>query len=201
MPIVQKKNINENIRLGIWCINESTEELIMLLNNNSLELEVKSKTSNEIRIKQWLSVRLLLKEFYPELEIFYTEYGKPYLKNGTEISISHSGKYVVLLLNTQKSCGVDIEQISEKVNKIKFKFLNNKELNMANSIEKLTIFWCLKEALYKLYGKKELIFKEQLLVESITDSIYKGTIKFNNTEEIHELRVEKIEDFILVYTI
>jgi len=202
MPLLNKKNITDSLTVGIWHISESQAELKnKYINKGFDEIDI-IETRSESRLKQWLCVRLLLNEFYPTTTITYNEFGKPMLSNGVGISISHAGEYAVIALNTNKKCGIDIEQISSKVERIKHKFLCIDELEKVTSLEELTLFWCAKEALYKLYGEKELIFNEQLFVDfkSKPNTLF-GRIKIGNNEDKHELVAEKIGDYLLVYTI
>lgn len=201
MPKLQKKKYSEQLQVAIWHISETVGELLKLFVNKGFDAKKIIETKSETRLKQWLAVRLLLHDFYPNEMINYNEFGKPFLTNGVEISISHAGEYAVIAFNTEKKCGIDIEKISNKVEKIKYKFLNINELNLINSLEDLTLFWCAKEALYKLYGEKELIFNEQLLLEIASANVLKGTIKVEEKMEHHQLVSEKIDDYLLVYTI
>jgi phosphopantetheinyl transferase len=202
MPILHKKDINNSLSIGIWHIVETKEELLNSFVNKGFNAKNTIISKNELRLKQWLAVRLLLHEFYPNVEISYNKFGKPFLSNKVEISISHTGNYAVLALNTSKKCGIDIEKISAKVERIKHKFLNVQELEIAKTLEELTLFWCAKEALYKLYGDKELIFNEQLFVSYKNEpKTIKGRIKTSATDEQHEMIAEKIDDYLLVYTI
>lgn len=201
MPKLQKKKYSKQLQIAIWHISETVDELLELFVNKGFDAKKIIETKSETRLKQWLAVRLLLHDFYPNEAINYNESGKPFLTNGVEISISHAGGYAVIAFNTEKKCGIDIEKISKKVEKIKHKFLNNNELKLVNSLEDLTLFWCAKEALYKLYGEKELIFNEQLLLEIASANVLKGTIKVEDKKEHHQLVTEKIDDYLLVYTI
>lgn len=202
MPILHKKDINNSLSIGIWHIVETKEKLLEAYSNTGFDLTFVIKSKSELRLKQWIAVRLLLHEFYPNVAISYNEFGKPFLINGVEISISHDGDYAVIALNTSTKCGIDIEKISSKVDRIKHKFLNANELMIAKTLEELTLFWCAKEALYKLYGEKELIFNEQLFVSYlIKPNTMQGRIKAGSKDEQHDLMTEKIEDYFLVYTI
>ena len=202
MPKLTKKNSSETLSIGIWHIVETKDELLRMVTNNGFDIKKIIETKSETRLKQWLAIRLLLHDFYPNVLIDYNQFGKPYLSNGTELSISHAGDYAVIALNSEKKCGIDIEKISAKVERIKNKFLNSTELETTTSLEALTIFWCAKEALYKLYGEKEIIFNEQLFItEEIKPYRLKGRIKTTKNEEYYDLEVEKIDDYILVYTI
>ena len=59
----------------------------------------------------------------------------------------------------------------------------------------LTLYWCAKESLYKLYGKKNLRFKENLFVEPF-EYLGKGKIKaeiiLDSMKSKYILRYEKI---------
>lgn len=203
MPIFQIKNVSNHSKLAIWKITESFSELSQLLINKGFDKSnIIPLTKNEVRVNQWIATRLLLFEFYNTFNISYDSYGKPLLDKDVFISISHSKKYVVVLINETHDCGVDIEKISIKVDTIKFKFLSTNELKEATSLEILTIFWGAKEALYKYFGKKGVIFNKDLILSdfNISEKDFKGKILKDNLDKTLPLQHEKIEDYVLVYT-
>lgn len=205
MPVIKTiKNATNHYQLAVWEIAETKEELIFLLKKHTNKKIETFSTKNETLIKQKLATKLLLFRFFDAYHLFYDEKGKPFLNNGTHISISHSNNYVVVLLNNKKPCGVDIEKISAKVSRIKHKFLSEKELLAIddNNLAQLTLMWAAKEALYKYYGKKEVIFNEHLFVEnSISNkNKLKGIITLKNSQTILNLAVKNINDFVLVFT-
>lgn len=207
MPLIlTKKDTDNQSILAVWKITESIDTLHEIIQTYVFEKPELKKTSNEILIKQQLAVRILIFNFFNQYNMFYDEKGKPFLDNGYHVSISHSNDYAVILLDKKNPCGVDIEKISSKVERIKHKFLSKKELDVVskknNDLELLTIMWCAKETLYKYYGKKEVIFDEHLFLQ-ITDtnqSKFKGKISVGDFNRTLNLVVLKIEDFILVYT-
>lgn len=202
MPIYQYKNINNNVKLGIWFINEEINELQSLAEKLQLNLDNIPNVKNEVRIKQWLVTRLLLNGFFTDTTIIYDEKGKPFLSNGWNISISHSGSYVAILLNKENNCGIDIEKINTKVARIKHKFLNEVDLKNITNEQDLTIYWSAKEALYKFYGKKEVLFIENLFIENFSsdNKMFIGIIDMPDLKSKLNLVWEKIENYILVYT-
>ncbi len=201
----QKSTDNESI-LAVWKITESVDELRNLLKSFTSIKPLLKKTSNESLIKQQLAIRILIFNFFNQYNLFYDEKGKPFLDNGYSISISHSNEYAAILLDKKNPCGVDIEKISSKVERIKHKFLSKNELTVVsknnNDLELLTKMWCAKETLYKYYGKKEVIFDEHLSLQitDINQSQFKGKIAIGGFNRTLNLVVLKIEDFILVYT-
>lgn len=212
MPLFHQKNIANNIKVGVWHITENQDDLIKQSSLLNIDLTKLPVTKSESRIKQWIATRLLVNHFFKDIEISYNELGKPFLSNNWNISISHSGDYVAIILNEKENCGIDIEKISSKVERIKHKFLNEDDLKIITSHEHLTLYWGAKEALYKYYGKKEVLFIENLFIEDFSknSTIFYGIISFNHPPNLPQGRSfyskikmewEKIEDYILVYTI
>jgi phosphopantetheinyl transferase len=196
---------NVNSTLLVEEVNYSFEELLNIVDLNKEDETQFLKFNNTRRKKEWLSVRYLLnKACKTDVTIQYNNDGKPSLSNGKNISISHSGNYVGIIISENKDIGLDIEKISNKLEKIKHKYLNNFELdiveNSVNRTETLAIFWCAKEAMYKLYAKKNLIFDGQLLIKKIdfvNQKIF-ADIKADTNKKL-ELSFKKINDYYLVW--
>lgn len=131
----------------------------------------------------WLS-RQLAGDFN---SIYYDEFKKPHFKeNNYYLSLSHTNNYVASIVHPEKRVGVDMEKISNKALKVASKFLNSEEYKtLSKQIDKelfATIYWAAKEALYKLYGKKSLIFAKQLNVKGIGSKKFCGEILNENGE-------------------
>lgn len=203
MPIYQSNNVSETIKVGIWKITETEEELLKNLIDKGFDQSTIYQTKNDQRLKQWLATRLLLNSFFSEAKIIYDDLGKPYLDNNWKISISHSNEFVAIIINKNENCGIDIEKISDKVGRIKHKFLNDVDLKNITSNEHLTLYWGAKEALYKYYGKKEVLFIENLFIKdfSINKTSFLGEIKMPLFQKVIPLEFKKIEEFILVYSL
>ncbi len=212
MPTYQIKNISQNVKIGIWKITETKEELILLLTKIGFDIDNILATNNKQHLKQWVATRLLLNNFFTDVKISYDDFGKPYLDNGWFISITHSNEFVAIIINKNDNCGIDIEKITPKVERIKHKFLNPLDLQNITSLTHLTLYWSVKEALYKYYGKKEILFIEHLFIEDFDENnvSFKGKIEINNPPSLPQGRNfqielpmawEKIENYVLVYTL
>ena len=94
MPIYQTKNVSNSIKIGVWKITETKEELSKTLINRGFNKATLYQTKNKQRLKQWIATRLLLCEFFDNEPIVYDNLGKPHLNNGWFISISHSNEFV-----------------------------------------------------------------------------------------------------------
>ena len=149
---------------------------------------------------------LFLLEEMLKTKIFNLEYhptNKPFLKNRTEhISISHSHDKLAVIINEKENTGIDIELLRDKVLKIKHKFLSPGEMDFAkDNIEKLITIWAAKEAMYKVYGLKELDFKKNLFVEKFDGAVIFGKIDNANFKKQYRLISEDIENYKMVYVL
>ena len=78
---------------------------------------------SEIHRRGFMSIRHLMAEAgYVDHDLFYDELGKPHLKNGSNISITHSFNFTAIILSDRK-VGIDIEKRRDKILKIANKFI------------------------------------------------------------------------------
>ena len=107
-------------------------------------------------------------------DVYYDSYGKPHFKNSKNfLSISHSNEMVAVSIDQKATTGIDIQWITDKIIRIKEKFLNPKEQQItSNDPLELTYYWSIKEALFKIYGKKDAFLKEnfELIAFEVTYS-------------------------------
>lgn len=171
MPILKINNINNNVSWAIWRIDESLKDLNSLYAPIDDELKELEAIKIEIRKQESLAARLAVKHLlkkhgYNYHEIYKDKFGKPHLKaHKIQISISHTKGYGAAAINLIGPVGIDIEHHRDQIRRISKKFLHPTEMKWAdNSIGNLTKVWCAKEALYKLHGRTQLIFAEQLII-------------------------------------
>jgi phosphopantetheinyl transferase len=210
MPLVIHQHIAPSAVLGIWHISESNEELRSLLGENYFELEMETKLNQAIA-RHFLASRIILTQLFPNNKIHLTKnkFNKPSLEIDGKpyaISITHSHDYAGILIAKKGNVGLDLERVDTRISRVKNKFLNPTEQIFAGADEQIweqTLIWSAKETLYKLYGNKELDFKEHLYIHSFIKSpigIIDGSIKkrdFNLHVPIH---FQQIDNYILTYT-
>jgi 4'-phosphopantetheinyl transferase len=172
MPLAFIRELDNQTRLGLWKIEEINDDLKKLVNLEPNEEIQYASFKSEIRKKQWLGYRLLLKKIlspFPSI-LEYDIFGKPFIKNSDQfISISHSGEYAAVIVSKTTPVGIDIEQLKDRIHRIKDKFLSPEEdlhIGDENRLEKLYIAWGAKEALYKIHGKSEVEFQRDIFIES-----------------------------------
>ncbi|WP_367865203.1 4'-phosphopantetheinyl transferase superfamily protein [Pedobacter sp. WC2423] len=170
MPVIYNKDIDDHTILAVWKIQEREEDLISGLQLKAHELDFLATLNNGKRLLHWLSTRLLLRTMLNTAEYIdcrIDAHGKPYLVNSAStISLSHSFDYAVVMIGKEKGVGVDIERIEPKIHRIQQKFLSPPELlHVKDNTDGLYVCWCVKEAIYKWYGKKGLEFKKHIHIQ------------------------------------
>lgn len=168
MPLFYQQNINDTTRLGIWKIEESE-------NFFDLGVPLHRDITHPHKRLQHLAGRYLLPFLFsdfPNSEIAIADTRKPFLPDEQyHFSISHCGNYAAAIVSSKQRVGIDIEMITQRVEKIKHKFLNTDELAFVHShkisqqIQLLTLLWSSKEAMFKWWGRGEVDFSEVLLMQ------------------------------------
>jgi phosphopantetheinyl transferase len=206
MGLYLKRNLDSYTILGVWQVAETNEELEVFLTADQIfELQ---KYKNPKRRKEKLAARVLLNKLVGEkAQIFYDRNGKPHLAfSPYSISISHSKDYVAIVLSLKSNVGVDIQYMSDKIYRVVPRFLHDDEyqnINPSFPDHSLHVHWCAKEALYKIHGKKQLNFANQLRVEPFRlkdEGKIKGKILNDNEQKECELNYSSMDDnYMLVW--
>ncbi|GGD41590.1 hypothetical protein GCM10011514_02000 [Emticicia aquatilis] len=209
MPIILEKKYENDISLAVWQITESHDELQAMLPSEILTDAELASISHPQKQVEFFCSRLVIKYLANSLGIKYLgvkkdEHGKPYLVGSNwQMSITHTSNYVAAVMHPSEALGMDMEKPSEKLKRIAHKFLSESErINAEGDIEKLCIYWSAKEALYKLYGKRKVIFNENLHVFPFQKEQKKitGKLTINELDEKYSIYIEKIDGYILVVT-
>ena len=206
MPIHKTLTVNETTKVLIWKIEESFEQLfkgVELTEKNSNRL---NNMKSDLHRRGFLSVRHLLNEVgYTDADLVYDEFGKPHLKNGKFISITHSFTFSGIIISDDQPVGIDIEKQRDKILKIAHKFTPIEAYkSIANHdalVSKLTIVWGAKESLYKIYGKKKLLFLENIYIDdfSFETSQTTGNILYESKTTTFKIHFLETEGFTCVY--
>ena len=170
MGLYLKKKLENDAIIGVWQITETEQELVDLSSTPTDEMEEISFIRSESLRKQRLAVRALLNTLFEEkVYLSHHDNGKPYLENNpTNISITHTEKYVAVILHEEEDCGIDIESMDRDFSAVEKKALSEEEIDDLSDDkrnEQLAIYWCAKEALFKLLSVYNLNFAEQIEVE------------------------------------
>jgi len=206
MALYKTLTVNKATKVLIWKIEESISKLqegIVLSENSTARL---NSMKSQLHQRGFLSIRHLLKEVgYTDADLIYDEFGKPHLKNGKFISITHSFTFTAIIVSDKFHVGIDIEKQREKILKIAHKFTPFEEYktiaNVDALISKLTIVWGAKESLYKIYGKKKLLFLHHIYIEDFkfADEKTTGEIRYNGENTAYNISFLEFEGFTCVF--
>lgn len=205
MPLEKLEQLSDTSVWGLWHIRETEAELIPGI----CEFEsIPGNITHEQKRLEFCVGRVLAKTLLEKLSVKFEgivkdQFGKPFFKNNSyQLSLSHSYPYVGALIHKNKSAGIDVEQIKSKLLRIAPRIMHAEELQDAGNDEiKHTLYWCAKETLIKIYGKKDLTFAENLLISPFQlqkQGNFIGRILVNNTETVVPLYYEVHNGFTVV---
>jgi len=177
MALVHFEEISPETCWGIWRIEEPEEELTVLLNPSKTDsTHFETIQHPRIRLESVASrmiVKVLVEKFGYEYQgIFKNKNGKPFLYNcPMHISYSHTEDFAAAIIHKEKPCGIDLEHIQDKMVRVSSRFLSETELETTGTdLQKICIYWCAKEAMYKLYNLRDAEFKGNLKVSAFEKS-------------------------------
>ena len=205
MPLVKSEMIGVGSAWGLWQITETEEDLAYSAFESCPEdIVAPSKR------KEFLAGRALVKALVEKVGAEYSgirkdEQGKPHLKDQAyEISLSHSSPYVAAQIHPNSAVGIDIEQPKEKLLRVASRVLSEpEEEDAGDNVVKHCVYWCAKEAMYKLYGKRGLHFNSQLNLDPFElkkSGELQGYIRTNGIPKAVSLGYVVRDDYVLVYT-
>jgi 4'-phosphopantetheinyl transferase len=206
MPLHKIIHHDVHTRVSVWKITESYNELFRAVALKDISLARLEGMKSESHQKGFLAVRMLLQEAgYNDYDLYYDEFGKPHLKDGRHISISHSFEFSVIILSNQ-NIGVDLELRRDKIEIIAEKFAAEDFIfqcrdNKSDYVSKLTVIWGVKEAVFKIRNEVGISFKDHIFVApfEMNEGKGKAMLHFNAVEQEFEMSFEEIESYTLVW--
>jgi phosphopantetheinyl transferase len=207
MPLYKTKYPNSSTQILIWKITEPLNELQSQVVLNEKTQARFNNMKSEMHQRAFLSVRMLLKEAgYTDFDLHYDTFGKPYFLDGKHLSITHSHHFSAIIISDEK-VGIDIEMQREKIIRIADKFVNPielirlKSMDIQDYIQKLTVKWGAKEAIFKIRNEKGISFKDHIQVNPFEIKDYKtiAILEMEKTNQQFSIFFEEFEEFTLVY--
>ena len=172
MPVAWTSQ-SDQLKVGVWILREQEENFL------SLSWMIDQQLPAGRRLQQ-LACRALLRELDPDFPFqsySLDPHGKPYLSNGyCHFNLSHTSDAVAAIISYDSSVGIDLERINDRIIRVQKKFLNADELRFIESQDPAhqtsfsTLFWSIKEALYKWWGRGGLDFSRDIQIDPIQGS-------------------------------
>lgn len=177
----------------------------------SVRDEVPGTIHHEQKRLEYLAARYLLQSLLNEWNIPFggivkDEFGKPFLKSlPFHISLSHSYPYVAAVIDSGKPVGIDLEQLKPKLTRIAPRVLSQVEHDdAADDITKLCVYWCAKESLVKIHGKKDLLFASEIQISPFSlqkQGLLNGSIIASGKRIAVPLQYQVYDNFVVAVTI
>ncbi len=210
MALYLRKRLEKKVEIAVWQVTESEEELLNLISVPTDEMEEIMLFRSESQRRQKLAVRALLNEvFEDKMYLNHHDNGKPYLENCvTNISITHTDKYVAIIISDDDELGIDIESLDRDFTAVEKKALSEEEiddLDDEKKNEQLAIYWCAKEAIFKRMSQNRVDFAEQIEVEKFNlrkeGELEATFIHKDEHEEEFELEYMMFDRHVLVWLV
>ncbi len=210
MPLIELEHINADCSRGLWRIEESSAQLTRHLDTSPEDLAFLKKISHPVKQCESLAARLVVREILrdwrePYYGIRKDSFDRPYLLNSAfQISMSHAKDYGLALVHRHKPTGIDMEAVRQQLRRISFKFLSVQEKKrQPYQLEELTVLWVVKEALYKLHGRKNLTFSQHLLTQPFqlkTKGVIESSISPDHEPaRPYQVYYHKFENYYIAY--
>ena len=209
MAVVNIREVYPGVSLGLWQMDESPEQLFdqyphLLPYRSSLD----DKYKNDGRKLEFLAIRALMYEMLRANgaskgllshagDFTHNEQGKP-LFRGYHVSISHTKSYAALILSKKYEVAVDIEYMSDRVERIASKFLRKDE--RADSLDAKLVHWCAKETVFKLFSEENLLFDDMRVKPFDTMADWACDVENLKSGKTARVDFELAMDFVLTYS-
>ena len=209
MAVVNIREVYPGVSLGLWQMDESPEQLFdlyphLLPYRSSLD----DKYKNDGRKLEFLAIRALTYEMLRVNgaskgllshagDFTHNGQGKP-LFRGYHVSISHTKGYAALILSKKSEVAVDIEYMSDRVERIASKFLRKDE--RADSLDAKLVHWCAKETVFKLFSEENLLFEDMRVKPFDTMADWACDVENLKSGKTARVDFELAMDFVLTYS-
>ena len=144
-----------------------------------------SRFQNDKRRREHLAWRRVVRnELGRGVTIDYNEVGAPTVDSpNTYISVAHGGESVAVAI-ADEPVGVDIESLDRNYARIKSRFMTPAEESLSTMEEWPAVVWTAKEAIYKLYGKREVDLTEDIHITAFDTRSMTLTAKVRERRDI-----------------
>ena len=209
MAVVNIREVYPGVSLGLWQMDESPEQLFDLYPHLlPYRFSLDDKYKNDGRKLEFLAIRALMYEMLRVNgaskgllshagDFTHNGQGKP-LFRGYHVSISHTKGYAALILSKKSEVAVDIEYMSDRVERIASKFLRKDE--RADSLDSKLVHWCAKETVFKLFSEENLLFEEMRVKPFDTMSDWACDVENLKSGKTARVDFELAMDFVLTYS-
>lgn len=159
-----------------------------------------SRFQNDKRRREHFAWRRVVRnELGRGVVIDYNEVGAPIVDiPNTHISVAHGGERVAVAIADER-VGVDIENLDRNYERVKSRFMSPTEEALSDMEEWPAMVWTAKEAIYKLYGKREVDLTEDIHITALNTETMTLSAEVRDTKGI-VVEVRIIDNNVVVAT-
>lgn len=208
MPLYKTIRPSQTVTVYIWKIEESEDKLSQGIHLTPHCQDRIDGMKSEMHRRGFLSIRhLMAKAGYEDKDLYYDKAGKPHLKDGRHISITHSHQFTGIIVSDTIEVGIDIEMQRPKITRIAHKFTPIEAYGHIKStndlVRKFTIVWGCKESLYKIYATEGLSFMRHIYIEDFgfSDIKIRGQVIYEGATSQYDIQFFEFEGFTCVYAL
>lgn len=131
-----------------------------------------SRFQNDKRRREHLAWRRIVRqELGTNIAIDYNAVGAPTVDApNTYISVSHGADMVAVAI-ADESVGVDIEALDRNFDRVKSRYMSDMESAISDHKDWAAMVWSAKEAIYKLYGRREVDLMDDIHITAYNPEI------------------------------
>lgn len=165
---------------AVWEVSETEEEL-------SSDLPEGDRCPEDIRFHlkrvEWSAGRNLIRHLFASAGLTYQglrkdSFGKPFAVGcDVQVALSNSFPYVAAQIHPSLPVGIDLEKPRKNLARVLDRILSPAERKDAGADpKKMLVYWCAKEAMFKIHGERNLVFSRDLGISPFIRSSM-GTIE------------------------
>lgn len=157
-----------------------------------------SRFQNDSRRREHLAWRRIVRhELGRKVMIDYNEVGAPVVDvPNTYISVAHGGEMVAVAIANER-VGVDIESLDRNFDRIQSRYMTAAEIALTASEDWAARVWAAKEAIYKLYGRREVDLTEDIRISGLDTQSMTLMAEVRNTKGI-AVETKIVENSVVV---
>ncbi len=196
MPAVLKKELPGGWFV-LWRITETESELARRV--TPADLHDCATIASPQRRMQRMAWRAALRGQMPDARVAYGLTGAPVTGEGF-LGVSHCRGYAAVMW-CDRPCAIDIEQASRDFSRASSRYISPAEAALPAAGEPvfMAALWCAKEALYKLSGRRELDFRDDIRITAADPGAGRLSGRIADGPET-PLRMFTHDDILVVYT-
>ncbi len=193
--LISVDEISDGTFLGLWKFDDSD----FLTSHCPVSLRAQMENMSTSRRYELEAVYGLVNSISGKKDIVigHNNDGKPLLDDWF-ISISHTRGYAAVMMSHSKEVAVDIEYISNRVDRIAGKFIREDEI-ISNTTARL-VAWCVKETAYKYFSEQHLGLLEMRILPFELENEGRLSCVNQRTKEILSVNYCVTDGYILTYT-